>query len=195
MITLVLPLMPIIYGLAVALIGGTVIYKILDTVFPDKKTLLTGPLGSGKTTFLRHLTKEYIPDGPSGAPKTYKIKRAVFDEITDFSGDEAWLSDFDTRIEQSDFVLFFFDVSQFLNNEKYQEDVYARVYKINEYVKNRDKKKVLIIATHVDKVCGNYTNDVLKKFANKPYKSIISNIVFVDTTKKDSVETIGNALK
>ena len=163
------------------------------SLFDEKKTLLTGPQGAGKTTFLKFLSKESIPDGPSGVPKTYKIGDALFDEITDFSGAEDWLKNFDERIKDMDNIIFFFDVFDFLNDEKYRNDVYNRVYFINRCVS--EKHKVVIVATHVDKVSGSYEAEVAKKFAGKPYNNLLNNIVYVDTTNKYSVEIIAKALK
>lgn len=82
-----LPAIPIIVTAIVS-----VVIIIIKRVFNNKKTLLTGPLSSGKTTFLQYISKDKIPNGPSGAPRRYKVNDATFDEVTDLSGAESWLA-------------------------------------------------------------------------------------------------------
>ena len=83
------PIIPIV--LCVLAGGGLLTAAVVEEFFSNKKTLITGPLSSGKTTFLQYISKEKIPDGPSGAPRTYKVENAMFNEVTDFSGADAWL--------------------------------------------------------------------------------------------------------
>ena len=186
----------LVWMLGGGLIGaaGGVIVGALIEYLRNKKSLLTGPLSSGKTTFLQYISKEIIPDGPSGAPRRYKVKDAIFDEVTDLSGAEAWLNGkFDEYIKDHDYILFFFDVSEFLKDSKYREDCYARIDKIHGVV--NPSQKVLMVGTHIDLVSGNYRADVERLFAGKPYQSILSRIVYIDTTKKKCVRTILEELK
>lgn len=159
--------------------------------------LLTGPLSSGKTTFLQYISKDIISDGASGAPRTYKVKDAVFDEVTDFSGAEAWLkAKFDEYIKVHDYILFFFDISMYLNDTKYRADVNARVDMIYRTSKLLEKKHVnLLVGTHIDKACQNFKSEFECFFAGKSYQSMLNNIVYINTTKKECVETIFNKLK
>ena len=85
-----------------------------------KSALLTGPESSGKTTFLRYISKEKIPDDASGASHKYKVEDAFFYEVTDLRGSETWLTKFDKELEKHDYVLFFFDVSEYLKDEHYR---------------------------------------------------------------------------
>lgn len=171
-------------------------YKGIETLvayfykkFSKKKTLLTGPLSSGKTTFLQYISKEKIPDGPSGAPKSYKVDDATFDEVTDFSGAEAWLeAKFDVYIKDHDNILFFFDVYEYLKDAKYREDSNARIDMIHR--NTTTSQKILIIGTHIDKLTGNYQAETESYFAGKSYQNVLKHIVYVDTTKKQCVETI-----
>lgn len=186
-------LVGIIGGIIGGALGGA-LGGLIDDMLSHKKSLLTGPLSSGKTTFLQYLSKEIIPDGPSGAPRRYKVKDAIFDEVTDLSGAEAWLNGkFDEYIKDHDYILFFFDVSEFLKDSKYREDCYARIDMIHGVAK--PSQKVLMVGTHIDLVSGNYRADVERLFAGKPYQSILSRIVYIDTTKKKCVRTILEELK
>lgn len=173
-------------------IAYAAIYALL-LLLSNKKSLITGPVASGKTTFLRYVSKEKIPEGPSGAPKSYKVKNAIFDVVTDFSGDTGWLSDFNERIKEHDYILFFFDVSEYLTDLKYREDCNARIDKIHGVVK--PSQKVLMVGTHIDMVSGNYRADIENMFAGKSYQSILSRIVYIDTRKKECVKTILDELK
>lgn len=189
------PIIPIVLALARAAGGILSVAEIaLIELFSNKKTLFTGPLSSGKTTFLRYIAKEKIKKGPSGAPKRYKVKNAMFDEVTDFSGAEAWLkSKFNDYIKEHDYILFFFDISEYIKDIKYRADSNARIDMIHR--NSTSSQKVLIVGTHVDKLHGNYQAEIGKFFAGKPYQSVLNRVVYIDTTKKECVETVLNELK
>ena len=181
----------ILWALAGGATGGII---GLVELFSNKKTLITGPLSSGKTTFLKHISKEKIPDGPSGAPRKYKVKNGMFDEVTDFSGAEAWLkSKFNDYIKEHDYILFFFDISEYIKDIKYRADSNTRIDMIHR--NSTSYQKVLIVGTHVDKLRGNYQAEIENLFAGKPYQSVLNRVVYIDTTKKECVETILNELK
>lgn len=162
----------------------------LKKLFSHKKTLLTGPPSSGKTTFLKYLTKENIPNGASGAPKSYKVKHAVFDVVTDLSGAEAWLyARFDEYIKNHDFILFFFDVSEFISDKRYQLNTSARLEKLYEHL--TFSQKVVLVGTHIDKVAGVlYRSEVESFFASKSYNPLLKRMVYIDTTKKKNVKLV-----
>ena len=184
-----LPAIPII---VTAIVSVAII--IIKRVFNNKKTLLTGPLSSGKTTFLQYISKDKIPNGPSGAPRRYKVNDAIFDEVTDLSGAESWLANrFDVYIKEHDYILFFFDVSEYTKDEKYRDDSNARIDMIyRHYIPTQ---KIVIIGTHIDKMSGNYKAEVEKFFAGKSYQSVLNRIAYVDTTKKECVATIFKELQ
>lgn len=187
----------LLLALAISTDWTPIIGRLVDVYFKllvsNKKTLITGPLASGKTTFLQYISKEIIPDGPSGAPKRYKVKDAIFDEATDFSGDASWLTSFNDVINEHDYILFFFDVSEFLKDLEYRKDCYARIDAIHRDISS--KNKVLVVGTHIDKVSGNYRADIENMFAGKRYQSILSRTVYIDTRKKECVKTILDELK
>ena len=185
------PIIPIILWVLAGGAAGALVKEFLS----NKKTLITGPLSSGKTTFLQYIAKEKIPDGPSGAPRKYEVENnAMFDEVTDFSGAEAWLkSKFNDDIKEHDYILFFFDISEYIKDTKYRADSNARIDMIHR--NSTSSQKVLIVGTHVDKLHGNYQAEIEKFFAGKPYQSVLNRVVYIDTTKKECVETIINELK
>lgn len=167
------------------------LFKLL---LSNKTTLITGPLASGKTTFLRYISKEIIPEGPSGAPRSYKVKNAIFNVVTDFSGDTGWLTNnFNERIKEHDYILFFFDVSEYLNDLKYREDCNARIEIIHRSISS--DHKVLVVGTHIDMVSGNYRADIENMFAGKSYQSVLSRAVYIDTRNNECVKTILDELK
>lgn len=183
------PIIPIILWALAGGAAGALVKEFLS----NNKTLITGPLSSGKTTFLQYIAKEKIPDGPSGAPRKYEVENAMFDEVTDFSGAEAWLkSKFNDYIKEHDNILFFFDISEYLKDAEYRKDSNARIDMIHR--NSTSSQKVLIVGTHVDKLHGNYQAEIEKFFAGKPYQSVLNRVVYIDTTKKECVETIINEL-
>jgi len=189
-------LVGIIGGIIGGALGGA-LGGLIDDMLSHKKSLITGPLSSGKTTFLQYISEEIIPDGPSGAPKSYKVKKAedaIFDEVTDFSGAEAWLNaKFDEYIKKHNYILFFFDVSEYLTDLKYREDCNARIDMIHR--NSSTSQKVLVVGTHIDLVTANYRADLENLFAGKTYQRLLSRIVYIDTRKKECVKTILNELK
>lgn len=157
------------------------------------KALLTGPIASGKTTFLQHISEEEIPSGASGAPKQYKVKNEVFDEAKDLPGDEGWLDvKFEKDIKTHDYILFFFDINQYISDLEYREDVEARIDMIYNI---KDLQSVVMIGTHSDLAHGNYQTGIKSLFIDKPYKNILSKLVYVDTRSKECVKTICDKLK
>ena len=181
-------------GVAAGGVRTATIIALFESIFSNKKTLLTGPLASGKTTFLQYISKEKIPDGASGAPRTYSVKDALFDEVTDFSGAEAWLhAKFNEYIKDHDYILFFFDISEYLRDNNYRNDVNARIDMINSSATS--SQIALLVGTHIDKAPCNYKVNVESMFAGKPYQRMLNKIVYIDTTKKECVETILNELK
>ncbi len=184
---------PIIPIVLILLAAGYAVKSLIDFL-SGKKTLITGPISSGKTTFVQHISKDEIPDGPSGAPRSYKVEDAMLDEVTDFSGDTSWLkSKFNEYIKAHDYILFFFDTSEYIKDELYRADANARIDMIHRNVNS--SQKVLIVGTHIDKLSGNYKADIERLFAGKSYQSVLDHIVYVDTTKKECVETIHDELK
>lgn len=185
-------MLPTIHIIVTAILSVAII--IIKRVFNNKKTLLTGPLSSGKTTFLQYISKDIIPNGPSGAPRRYKVNDAIFDEVTDLSGAESWLDNkFDVYIKEHDYIFFFFDVSEYTKDEKYRDDSNARIDMIyRHYIPTQ---KIVIIGTHIDEMSGNYKAEVEKFFAGKSYQSVLNRIAYVDTTKKECVATIFKELQ
>lgn len=184
-----------IFYLLIASLFAPKAILVLANLFSNKKTLLTGPPSSGKTTFLQYISKDEIPKEQSGVPKSYKVQNAFFDVVTDFSGDTAWLNGkFDQFINDHDYILFFFDVSEYINTAQYRSDVNARIDMINRNI-NRLRQIVLLVGTHIDCVSGEYKSNVEQFFAGKEYANLLNKIVYIDTRKKGCVEIIFDELK
>lgn len=172
-----------------------ILFGILIGIMSDKKkAVLIGPKSSGKTTFLQHIAIDEISNGPSKDPTTHKVKGTQFDEVTDFSGSETYFNIQNKYIKNKEYgILFFFDVSKYLQDRAYQYDLDSLIKSIN--FDSMTLKKMLIIGTHIDKLSGNYKEEIEHIFAKKLYKKMFKHIVYVDTTNKNCVEIINNALK
>ena len=189
----------------VSVIGGTSLIFLIDIlmnkVFVGKKTVLFGPQSSGKTTFLRYIYKGEIVEGRSGAPNHYEVKDAIYDVVTDFGGGEEWLPElFEKYIKEHHYILFFFSVYEFINDIAYRNDCFARIdfiYNVIEKERSSNsegQKKVLIIGTFIDKVPGFNSSMVENLFAGKPYAVLLQRSVYINTTQKECLKVINDAL-
>lgn len=190
------PIIPIIIEVVAYGIGGAIfgylVGSLLEKIFSHKKTLLTGPSASGKTTFLRYLSKEEIPEDQSGSPKHYEVKDASFDVVTDFGGADVWLEQkFDEYIKDNDIILFFFSVYLFINDVAYRNNCFARIDFINNVIETEKssnsnyRKQVLMVGTYIDKVPGFKRSQVESLFAGKPYAGFLQRSVYINTTNKE----------
>lgn len=201
------PINPIItYVVACAIVGGSLrrlIRSLLDNNFSHKMTMLTGPLASGKTTFLRYLSEDEIPEGPSNAPKRYIVKDAFFDVVTDIGGADVWLyQKFDVFIKEHDYILFFFSVYEFINDIAYRHNCFARLDFINNVLEkerlsgSEEQKIVLLVGTYIDKVPGFNRSQVESHFAGKPFSGFLQRSVYINTNNKEEcLREINNALE
>lgn len=197
-----LPILPLwlIYLLA-GLVGGAGAYALAGFFEKGKKTLLIGPQGSGKTTFLRHIAEpnQKIPEGPSGLPRDYRTKNDhIFNVVTDLGGADAWLENsLDLYMKDKDFVLLFFDVNACLSDDSYQGIVSARLEFIHKH--KTDSQKVLLVGSHIDEALSSDSSDYESKihqlFADKSYRILLKNIVYIDATNKNCVDKIVKGLK
>ena len=164
---------------------------LADSLFPPQKVsdspqiLLLGPPSSGKTTFARHLFHK-IPEGST-------VRSQVYDTITDYPGDEAWMHGLDKKIKDYRIILVFFDVSKFTQDSKYQLDTNARIDFV--YQNATLNQGILLIATHADLASGDYTSTVSQCFANKNFKDLKDRIVYVDMREEKSKDTIMKEVK
>lgn len=156
--------------------------------FSNKSILLTGPKSSGKTTFLRHFID--IKEGATSSHQEYVVNGTHFKKAKDMAGDSAWLNEkFDKEIKGYDYVLLFFDVSEYVKDEEYRDDSNARIQMIHNICKNTNQK-LLLVGTHID-FGKNYRCEVIDIITKKPYRDVIDSLVFVDTRKKsDCIEKI-----
>ncbi|MDO4949494.1 MAG: GTPase domain-containing protein [Bacteroidales bacterium] len=159
-----------------------------------QEALLTGPIASGKTTFLQYITNENIPNGASGAPRKYQVNNTPFNKVTDFSGADAWLKgSFDKYINEHGYILFFCDVAEYIRDLGYRKNANARMDMIVRC--SKPSQIVLLVGTHIDMAPKKYNVKFEQHFAGKPYIRILYRKVYVNTTQKECVQTILNALK
>lgn len=161
--------------------------------FDKKKSILIGLPGAGKSTFLRHLVKDGVPEGPSGSLKEYKVDTAQFKIATDFSGADAFQKKLDKTIQGYNYILIFFDVSQYIENNNYRIDSNARMDFIHRH--SGKSTKILLVGTHIDEAPNNYKTQVESSLVGKSYAELLNRIVYVNTTKEKCVKQICEALK
>ncbi|MDD7724400.1 MAG: GTPase domain-containing protein [Bacteroidales bacterium] len=173
------------YIIGAAVVGVAWLIKELnksdEKTAPDKiKILLLGLNSSGKTTFVRHLRPD-VREGPTGSPQDY-------DEITDMPGSVDWMMNVDAKVKASSSILFFFDVTRYVQDSKYQEDANSRIDFVHRSASS--KKPILLVATHIDLASDDCESKVTHIIAGKGFRDLMSSIVFVNTTTSEGKQAI-----
>lgn len=209
-IPLAFPLIPILW-IAGILFGGAGVVAVAGA-FKDPKIHKLGVLGmqgSGKTRFLSFLRNIPFKEGSTGRENydSFKYVLNTKKEITiasglDVGGGEMYRGDYNEILDESDVILYFFDIGKYLINEKdskgesYQrycnsrfQHIYSKIYKA--------KKPTLIIATHKDK-CEFSEDEMGKRFnaliQNKSYKNILKEVEYVNLTDTNELENLKNKI-
>lgn len=198
-------MIPLIYiigvGVASLLGGGAVI-----NLFKNKDRLgILGMQASGKTRFLSFIRKiPFVEISTSRSQyEEFKYTLANGKSITiksgvDMGGGIVYRVDYDKIINESDVILYFFDINRYLNNaidgdnENYQRSCNSRFEHIYSRVLE-EKKNVVIIATHRDKYPLS-ENEIKQKFDNlvqaKSYKSMLKNVQYVNLTSPKEISNL-----
>lgn len=193
--------LPLLLGTAFV---GTVVTVVAssestDTKKTEGKSLgILGMPGAGKTLFLRNLQgKPYTRYEQTTGAEDYNSftfmhqGRAIsICKGKDIGGNaeniKVYYEDF---LKNQDICLFIFDVKKYIEQEKYRNDVNARLDFINRHIK--DMKYWAVIGTHVDQVKieqGKSIIDIVQgHMKNKPYSRLLSINFFARnlTDKKD----------
>lgn len=116
----------------------------------------------------------------------------------DTGGGSIYRTDYDTVIDQSDVLLYFFDIDGYLKNimdsdtEYYQRSCNSRFEHIYSRIMS-EKIPVIIVATHKDK-CGYPENEMKQKFDNlvqgKAYKPMLQDVQYVDLTSPAEIKNL-----
>lgn len=150
--------------------------------------------------------RKKIKEGATLHPQTYKVGDATFDEVTDMSGDSVFLKErFDKDIKNNDYILFFFNVNDYLTNNSYKKDVDARIDFIHQHFEfyttyypsiSIRTKKVLLVGTHIDDAKNKmYEVEIAKSVAGKPYAKLFEHIVYINMLEEGSYKRITDKLK
>ncbi len=203
---------PILWGLgAAAVVSGISVLccgKMGDkeSVPPvnGKKLAILGMDQSGKTLYFHFLQgKEYFEQqteideiGPFTYKKsdgtTIKIKKGI-----DIGGSQRFARRYEELMNNSDCVIFMFDISKYFKDDEYRRDVHSRL----EYIYNKKESQGIancnfkIFATHKDLLDSNDLNEAKTMFENniknKPYKDILNCAIFrINLRDKDKVKEI-----
>lgn len=209
-IPLALPLIPILWGIGI-LLGGIGI-AAASGAFKDPKVNKLGVLGmqgSGKTLFLSYLRNIPFIGGVTSRTKyeqfKYKLsndKEITISSGTDLGGGNMFRTDYNKILEESDVILYLFDIGRYLSNEldsdgdRYQRACNSRLEHIYSSIK-KTKKPISVIATHKDK-SGLSQNEMEQRFTalvqNKKYKGMLKNVEYINLTNSGEIKNLKGKL-
>lgn len=179
---------------------------------PEKNKLgILGMQQAGKTRFLRFLQNKPFIEGSTGRDSyeqfEYKLSNGKVVTVMpgkDIGGGVLYWGGYNDIIDNTDLIIFFFDIDRYLRNELdsdkilYQRSCNGRFEHIFSKTKNSNKP-VIVIATHKDK-CSFPESVMKRKFdeliqkENKAYKEILKDIQYVDLTNKIEIQNISNLI-
>ncbi|MDR7693754.1 hypothetical protein D1Z97_09240 [Riemerella anatipestifer] len=198
-------MIPIIIGLGLAWLFLEKIGFFKDVKNGDNLCVIGMPQ-AGKTRFLSYLRR--IPFlGVSTDEETHedfviRLKNETeinIKKATDLGGMDTYREKYSSLIEESQYIFFFFNIKQYLENEEeYQRKCNSRLLQIfmdfeNTKKSGGRKKKIILFGTHKDLLTISET-EALKKFKQliekKKYKNFKDNVLLIDTTKDEELKLI-----
>ena len=189
---------PIIIGVIIALVSGTVAIIVYQ---PKKlygwKISVLGMQMAGKTQLLANIRNipylEYDPtqDYKYEAFKVHLGNRDVKIRAgKDIGGGDEYCSVYEDLMKESDIIFFVFDGYRYLNEKSYKDNVQARLSFIHRHL---NKQEFVTFITHKDsyhnkKDTSNALNDIIKSVSEKKYRTLFNNnIFFLDMRQKDEL--------
>lgn len=103
-------------------------------------------------------------------------------------GSVDWMMNVDAKVKASSSILFFFDVTRYVQDSKYQEDANSRIDFVHRIASS--KKPILLVATHIDLASDDCESKVTHIIAGKGFRDLMSSIVFVNTTTSEGKQAI-----
>ncbi len=175
-----------------------------------KKLAILGMDRSGKTRYFDFLQGKEYSEGPQ--TKISKIESFYYKkndgtsikiaEGYDIGGSKLFIKDhYEQLMNDSDCVIFMFDISKYFEEYEYRKDVHARfefIYRMKNSL-GIDDNNFKLFATHEDKLGENEresVNDTLNRnLESKEYKDILKcNLYLINMTKKKHLKAITDLL-
>lgn len=197
-------------GLAVSLIALLIGALTASTSLKGKSVGILGMPQAGKTRLLRILQGRSYNDYVQTATEDYdefvaKVgangeKEVKIQQGRDIGGTQEYIKEYyDKFIQEKDITFFLFDAKKYLENDKYANDVRARLAfmfrRLKEKYLNESelKARYTILATHTDCLSETQLKDLKNllqsSVANKPYSLLFhNNLGAVDLTKTQEVK-------
>ncbi len=203
---------PILWGLGAAVVSGMSVLcwgamGEKESIPPvnGKKLAILGMDQSGKTHYFHFLQgKEYLNAQQTERDEiesftytksdgtTIKIKKGI-----DIGGSQRFTYLYEELMNNSDCVIFMFDISKYFKDDEYRKDVHSRLEFINrkKISKGIADCNFKIFATHADLLDCNELNEAKTMFVNniknKDYKDILKcDIFIINLQEKDKVKEI-----
>ena len=210
-----MPLLPIFWIISI-LTGSLATFlasrKFAETIKnlfkdPNKNKLgILGMEGSGKTLYLCHLRNiEYLHKGTDMNSETYskftyKTNSGNIIHIEageDISGIDYNRMFYNSIMEKSDVIFYFFDISRYFTEIDYERECNSRFLYLFDYFEKNKTKKLIVFASHLDK-CQEKKGEILSKFINmlknKTYNKLLEKTHFINLTSEKELIEITNLI-